>query len=501
LLPSLEIIIYNRHRTHRVTDSFSTPVRWYYYELLFVMWPWNPLEISFFQLVVLPWLISEIIFVGVFYKIWLPKFQKLRPPIDYRDYAKDRKKLFLRILKRIEVNCLHQNKPILPYIQSFVRDWFHTSTPEFSPKKGDVDRFFAWAFFGKHLHDLEPWMKSDMDHMYQILEQEYDFRFPEGFTPEYKPMRLTLDPLTPKWRPFVVYGCFLVIKILGGLLLRAAGFFRCRTSNGLNYFYRPPHKSANQKLPLLFLHGIAPGGLAFYIPMLSSLGGDGRPIFLFENPDITFCFVGGNPMKEHDTVQGIWEAVDEKVGSVRDVSVVGHSFGSCPITWLVHSAHSARIRQIVLVDPVSICLSEPDVMHNFLYKPRVKLAGRIEIGVISSEIFTQHYLRRHFAWYNSELWLEDLPPFAKVLVCLSQQDPIVPVQKVRQQLYLQPKVETLLWEDGGHAHCVTRPQTWKQIQIVMRRQEQLILQESSSSAMHDEEMASSTPSDAVKKYE
>ena len=174
-------------------------------------------------------------------------------------------------------------------------------------------------------------------------------------------------------------------------------------------------------------------------------------------------------MKEPYTVQGIWEAVDDKVGSVRDVSVVGHSFGSCPITWLVHSAHSARIRQIVLVDPVSICLSEPDVMHNFLYKPRLRLAGRIEIGVISSEIFTQHYLRRHFAWYNSELWLEDLPPSAKVLVCLSQQDPIVPVQKVRQQLCLQPKVETLLWEDGGHAHCVTRPQTWKQIQIVMRR--------------------------------
>jgi len=473
------------------------------------MWPELTLSI---RLVLIPWLVSEIIFVGVFYKVWLPRFQKLRPPIDYRDYAKDRIKLFLRILKRIEANCQNQNKPILPFIQTFVREWFHTSTPEFCPKKGDVDRFFAWAFFGKHLHDLEPWMKDDMDQMYLILQEEYNFQFPEGFTPECKPMRLTLDPLTPNYRPFFIYGLFLVIKVLGSLLLRAAGFYACRTSNGLNYYYRPLKRESdnhhsNQKLPLLFMHGIAPGGLAFYIPMVLHLGGDGRPLFFFENPDITFTIFGGNPMKEHDTVFGIWEAVDQKLGSGVDVSVVGHSFGSCPVTWLVHSAHASRIRQIVLVDPVSICLSEPDVMHNFLYKPRVRLSKKIpiEIGVISSEIFTQHYLRRHFAWYNSELWLEDLPPDAKVLVCLSDLDPIVPVKKVRQQLLLQPhKIETLFWEDGGHAHCVTRPKTWKQIQLVMRRQEQLLLQESKSSPMMtyaqtDEESDSSSSDDAVKK--
>jgi pimeloyl-ACP methyl ester carboxylesterase len=299
-------------------------------------------------------------------------------------------------------------------------------------------------------------------------------------------MRLSLDPLDPHYRPFLIYGFFSLIKIMSGLLLRAAGFYACRTTGGLRYFYRPPKResdnnSGSNKLPLIFLHGIAPGGLAFYIPMLFSLGGDGRPLFLFENPDITFCIFGGNPLKEHDTVQGIWEAVDHQLSSVHDVSVVGHSFGSCPVTWLIHSTNSARIRQIVLVDPVSICLSEPDVMHNFLYKRDVLLADnmKIKIGVISNEIFTQHYLRRHFAWYNSELWLEDLPKEAKVLVCLSERDLIVPVKKVQQQIRRRPEIEFLLWEDAGHAHCVTRPKTWRQMQILMRRQEQQIIQESS----------------------
>lgn len=310
---------------------------------------------------------------------------------------------------------------------------------------------------------------------------------------------------------------------MAGLLLRAAGFYACKTYSGLNYYYRPSKrkqylntklerknissrataKTGNsssckidsdsdsnasvtdkQRLPLIFLHGIAPGGLAFYLPMLFYLGGDGRPLFFFENPDISFFILGGNPANERDTVNGVWEAVDRHLSAAQGVSVVGHSFGSCAVTWLLHSAHNARIRQIVLVDPVSICLSEPDVIQNFLYQ-RKALQKRqqkkmpIKIGVVSNEIFTEHYLRRHFAWYNSELWLEDLPEKAKVLVCLSDEDPIVPAQKVRNEVMRKPDVDILVWEEAGHAHCVTRPRTWRQMKVVMKRQEQLIAQESS----------------------
>ncbi len=451
----------------------------------------NALDVK--SLVLLTWLASELVFVVVFYRVWLPRFQKLRPPAGYRDYAKDRRKLFMRILRRIEKVCKEDNKPTLPKIQSFIREWFPTSTPDFCPKKGDVDQFFAWAFFGKHFHELEPWMHQDMKGMYEILESEHNLSFPKGLTPEYKPMRLSLDPLTPHYRPFFIYAILLGIKITGRLLLRAAGFYHLETTGGLKYFYRPPKREIDQtnKLPIIFLHGIAPGGLTFYLPMLFHLGGDGRPLFFFENPDITFCILaGGNPLKEHDTVEGIWEAVDHHLSSVQDVSVVGHSFGSCPITWLVHSDNRARIRQIILVDPVSICLSEPDVMYNFLYNPNVRLNKRLPLAVISTEIFTQHYLRRHFAWYNSELWLEDLPEQAKVLVCLSEWDPIVPVEKVRQQLLRKPEVEFLFWERAGHAHCVTRPQMWQEMEKVMRLQEQVICQESSlsSSSSHHLEL-------------
>uniref|UniRef100_A0A7R9ZJM0 AB hydrolase-1 domain-containing protein n=1 Tax=Craspedostauros australis TaxID=1486917 RepID=A0A7R9ZJM0_9STRA len=247
------------------------------------------------------------------------------------------------------------------------------------------------------------------------------------------------------------------------------------------------------------------------------------------------------PPSEQQTTSGVWEAVHRHLGSHAQVSVVGHSFGSCPITWLVHSPYSYKIRQIVLVDPVSILLSEPDVITNFLYaRTAMKQRPRhARIGVVSNELFTEHYLRRHFAWYNSELWLEDLPSsgYCKVLVCLSEYDEVLPFEKVRRELdrvssswrgnvggggsccanfgrnvaaasaavptsatsspvtptsaaiprssNKHANFDVLVWEGAGHGHCVSRPRTWRQMQSVMKRQEQIILRQRTTHTVGD----------------
>jgi len=151
----------------------------------------------------------------------------------------------MRILKRIETNCQATNTPIIPTLLAFIRDYFQsvptiarvTTIPhhKFCPKKGDVDQFFALAFYSKDLDELEPWMNKDMDRMYETIESRYGLFFREGITPDYTPMRLFLDPLDPVYQPFIIYGFFSLIKIMSGLLLRAAGFYACKTTSGLNY--------------------------------------------------------------------------------------------------------------------------------------------------------------------------------------------------------------------------------------------------------------------------
>lgn len=150
-----------------------------------------------------------------------------------------------------------------------------------------------------------------------------------------------------------------------------------------------------------------------------------------------------------------------------------------------------------LLDPVSILLSEPDVVTNFLYGSRllrdpsggchgwtgrlVRCFHRMKIRLaVSSEIFIESYLRRNFAWYgynilwplppfhlvncshvfslahvpspligvpsflifrafrryNSELWLEDIPRDVKVVVALADRDEIVNTPRIDRAIDL-----------------------------------------------------------------
>jgi hypothetical protein len=67
----------------------------------------------------------------------------------------------------------------------------------------------------------------------------------------------------------------------------------------------------------LFLHGIAPGGVALYLlPMHFFWGRDGRPLLFFENPSISFGIQLSPPPNERETMAaGIWEAVNRHLGS------------------------------------------------------------------------------------------------------------------------------------------------------------------------------------------
>jgi hypothetical protein len=137
------------------------------------------------MILLVPWLqaaltlyfLIEVAFYVGFYYYMIPEANKLREPAPFRDYGKDRHKLLLRIMKRIEETCEWNDTDVKMTLVRFLLEWFHsrrnpdyeapdllTPTPTSSPEnsddeeptheghslyKEDMDDFFSWAFFGQ----------------------------------------------------------------------------------------------------------------------------------------------------------------------------------------------------------------------------------------------------------------------------------------------------------------------------------------------------------------
>mmetsp|Transcript_25478 Transcript_25478/g.29108 ORF Transcript_25478/g.29108 Transcript_25478/m.29108 type:complete len:376 (+) Transcript_25478:223-1350(+) len=309
-----------------------------------------------------------------------------------------------------------------------------------------------------------------------------------------KPRRMTLEPMNATFLPLLFYLGIRCIYWAGALYLFWKGYRRfVSKSTGLIAWHRPSRRNDNNKnttekeqRPLLFFHGSAPGGLMPYLPMmfLGLMKEDDRPLFLFENRSISLCFFNFVSLTEEQTIQGIIEILKMNDCFESELSIVGHSFGSCTAAWLLQSnVFKPYIKQAVLIDPVSILLSEPDVMNNFLYGGNQVKAPNNPFRFISTELFLQYYLRRHFFWYNSELWLDDVDDSCSLLICLSGNDDIIDAQKVKAEVVRQKskrkkqQLDLLFREGGTHASCISSTQMWKQMKQCMLQQQQ---QESSN---------------------
>jgi hypothetical protein len=306
--------------------------------------------------------------------------------------------------------------------------------------RGNMDAFLSWAFFGTSRSALSSDASRALDGLYDALRERAGLTFGPGTNPNYVPRTFTLDAVNSLYRPMCAYAAVGLMRRGGCLLLRSLGFREYVCIRGLGYWHRPPDvddddvddDDANGGRPFLFFHGIAPGGHAPYLPMIflgllrgPRLSYRRRHVFLFENDPISYA-VSSDALSEEDTVHGVLEAMGRHLGDrdasnaatdrTRDLDVCGHSFGSCQLTWMIKCARIGdRIGSLLLLDPVSILLSDPDVVTNFLYEGRRDPSGecsgwttrwmlrsfhRVKIRLaVSSEIFIESYLRRNFAWY------------------------------------------------------------------------------------------------------
>ena len=441
--------------------------------------------------VVSTWMAVELAFLVAFYTYYIPKANRRTKATPYRD-----PNLLHKILDRLEQQSRREGRSLRLVVQEFLTEWFEKrpgamptltqvsssetssivstdSQPEednsddaFEPIhwtipglcRTEMDRFLSWAFLAKEFAQLTEQERLDLLQCYDTLEQRLGLQVPLSKTSQYTPRRLTLEDVNPMYRPWSLYMGLVLVKFVMGIFLRLMGFERITAENGLVAWYRPARTIG--KDPMLFFHGIAPGGFTLYVPMvLWGLAHDGRACFLFENKAISYA-ICDEPMSEQAMVNGVVELVHTRIVDPTTQFVLAcHSFGSCPITWLTHEpSFQKRIAQMVLIDPVSILLSEPDVMRNFLYTP-----GLIRWAA-ASELFIEQNLRRNFSWYNSELWLDGKIP---TTLTLSGRDEIVPAAKVAAHAATIPRTTVLFASEAKHVDSVVSPSRWRAVYKAM----------------------------------
>ena len=102
--------------------------------------------------------------------------------------------------------------------------------------------------------------------------------------------------------------------------------------------------------------------------------------------------------------------------------MIAHSLGTMVPVWLMEAAPEL-VKAVVLLDPAVVQMQKPDLLFNFLYYKQPLASW---VGLLQSELYINHYLRRHFCWYTAALFGEELRDICPSVLVFSENDILVP---------------------------------------------------------------------------
>ncbi|CAM9220178.1 unnamed protein product [Chrysoparadoxa australica] len=368
------------------------------------------------------WLLLELLFWVIVKLLLTPRLHRSVKPAEY---DLDPEELVCRILKA--VSWLNKDDPSFD-MHAFLRGWFlDTSTEEIC--YDNMVEFLCFTMYAATEDDVPEEKKQIIRKTIDAWEASSGFRFQRGRNPEAVCMRHTIEPVECVHRPLALYALLGGMRVAMRYWMRSLGFKCLRTSCGTRYWHRD---SESAQLPFVFFHGLG-CGLPMYAKLVKTMCLD-REALLIENPSISMSLhhLRNQPAQsEEEFVECISSICDRH--QIKKAAFSGHSFGSIGVTWITRNRPDL-VGQIAMVDPVCILLFLPHVARNFLYTDMSKLSthGKILKQLVAKEKGINHTLRRHFWWYNSILWPEDVP--CPMTVGLCGRDEIVPSEMVHRYL-------------------------------------------------------------------
>ncbi|KAK8122699.1 Alpha beta hydrolase fold family [Apiospora sp. TS-2023a] len=352
--------------------------------------------------------------------LWIPYNRRLRDEADHPPplSPEDRRALFLRCDENV------------PDFDRYLRLWFLGADPT-EIRRDNVRDFVLWAFFDRRPGAESEDEAAECTGYLDIIEQRLGHELKPG-RGSAQSLRLTFDEIETRYRSFIWYILIGIVDIGTHVQLAWRGFeyhalaaakfanvlpprmqslfARNRSKSGeLSYWHRA-HTAGPDKKPIVFLHGIGVG-LWTYASFLSDLGknvgGNGQiGIIALEIMPVSFRLTAA-PLGKLDFLDEM-ERVLAAHGWDQFV-LITHSYGSALATHMLHSDEfSARVDSVILIDPVTILLHNPDVAYNFTRR-RPRGANEWQLWYFAStDPGTAHTLGRHFHWKQNIIWKEEL---------------------------------------------------------------------------------------------
>ena len=386
----------------------------------------------------LVWLIVELVFYSYLNLGYRKSIEKVRNRSRFHlgmDKTLEHMRRMCTIIKKVSS------------IEEFTRGFFCGASVS-SLGQDNCLSFITWAFVGEDYFVLKNSSSEKDNEKLTMVRKCFNLLceyFPKdmakikpGYNPAVRHVSMCLDPVRFHHKPFIFYAFlnvfnyayeFIVMKLLGGWASSHVNIAPVHVNRSwgkadfkLKYWYKNVEKKGKgaQADPLLFLHGISYGWI-IYSGMLS-LWVD-RPVLMVDLESIKI----GTLSKAHPNAPALANALKTILNfhGFETADICGHSFGTMLATTVLNYTPEIIGTNLVLIDPVCLLLTLPDVAYNFLYKPPVSVMDwLIQLGA-SREATVARTLYRDFVWFEYDMILEKVPPHVNIIAVLGGKDEVL----------------------------------------------------------------------------
>jgi pimeloyl-ACP methyl ester carboxylesterase len=355
----------------------------------------------------------EVLFYMYIHCIFIPKIQPIK---EGHRFVFEKPEIIVEKILRI-IGSLKKYT-----FDDFISGWFLTKSGNKSSPGTvlsiNMNKWLAWLIFTTEFTNLN---ETQIETINATINNCGGIRMEEGFNSSIYPVSFSLDQITHIHKPLCVYGLLRLRSFYGDFKFYCKGFNYYKTEqDGMSYWYRKCPEPDSRLFPLIIFHGIYCTWYS-YLSLIDILR-DKRDIILINYDGVKIGSLSTNVVGPFTLSKHVINILDKH--NITKFSLFGHSWGTILAGWILKTIPE-RIHHITLIDPVAITIFLPPSAYTILYKPPQTCIDYLITYLIRNDLTISYNLRRHFEWYNTVVFLDEIPDNIGMVIGLSLCDELI----------------------------------------------------------------------------